>query len=144
MRKHHHLILLTFLTFVGGMFTHAKLYARPHTEAEAVTRTTAPRKTKRGDASWYSRRSPGIRKHTANMEIFDDNAMTAAMWGVPFHQRVRVTNLENGKSIVVRVNDRGPHKRYFRRGRIIDLSKKAFSEISGLKEGLIKVEIELL
>ena len=144
MRKTHHLILFTFLTFVGGMFTHAKLYARPLTEAEAITRNTSAQNTKAGMASWYSRRSPGIRKHTANNEIFDDNGMTCAMWGVPFNQRIRVTNTDNGKSVVVRVNDRGPHKRYFHRGRIVDLSKRAFSEISGLHEGLINVEVEFL
>jgi len=97
-----------------------------------------------GKASWYSKKSPGIRKHTANNEIFDDTALTAAMWGVPFGQFVRVTNPQNGKSIVVRINDRGPHKRYVKKGRIIDLTKTAFVQIADPKKGLVRIEIELL
>jgi len=98
----------------------------------------------RGKASWYSERDPGINRHTANNEIFDDSDLTCAMWGVPFNQEIRVTNLENGKSVTVRVNDRGPHKRFVKRGRIIDLTKKAFSEIAPLPRGLIEIEIEIL
>ena len=78
------------------------------------------------------------------MEIFDDTDMTCAMWDVPFHQKIRVTNLENGQSVVVRVNDRGPHKRLVREGRVIDLSKGAFRQISGLSQGLISVKIEFI
>ncbi|MCK5013892.1 MAG: septal ring lytic transglycosylase RlpA family lipoprotein, partial [Candidatus Omnitrophica bacterium] len=65
-------------------------------------------------------------------------------WEVPFNQMVKVTNLENGKSVVVRVNDRGPHKRYVARGRIIDLSKRAFARIASLERGLIRIKLELL
>lgn len=97
-----------------------------------------------GIASWYSRHSPGINKHTANNEIFDDTDLTAAMWDVPFHQKVRVTNLDNGKSVTVRINDRGPNQRFVRRGRIIDLTKKAFGNIAPLHEGLIHIELEFL
>ena len=49
-----------------------------------------------GRASWYSKTDPGIRRHTANMEVFDDTLLTAAMWDVPFNQKLRVTNLANG------------------------------------------------
>jgi len=97
-----------------------------------------------GRASWYSKTDPGINKHTANMEIFDDTDLTAAMWDVPFNQRIKVTNFENGKSVIVRVNDRGPHRRFVQRGRIIDLSKQAFSEIASLKKGLINIQLEFL
>jgi len=79
-----------------------------------------------------------------SMEVFDDSGLTAAMWDVPFNQRVKVTNLENGKSVIVRVNDRGPHRRFVREGRLIDLSKQAFSNIASLKRGLIDIELELL
>lgn len=102
------------------------------------------RYTLTGLASWYSENSPGIRKHTANNEIFDDEAMTCAMWGAPFDQRLKVTNLANGKSVVVRVNDRGPHPRFFQEGRIIDLTKAAFSQIAPTKNGLIRIRIEYL
>lgn len=109
------------------------VYLRP---VESIIRT--------GQASWYSEQSPGINMHTANNEIFDDNDLTAAMWEVPFNQRVKVTNLENGKSVVVRINDRGPHKRFVASGRIIDLTKRAFSTIASLDKGLIDIELELL
>ena len=102
------------------------------------------RQTRLGKASWYSRKSPGINRHTANREVFDDAALTCAMWNVHFNQKVRVTNKETGKSIIVRVNDRGPHQRLVNKGRIIDLTQRAFSELSPTKHGLISVEIELL
>jgi len=98
----------------------------------------------KGMASWYSKESPGIKKTTANNEIFDDSDMTCAMWGVPFHQMVRVTNLINGKSVVLRVNDRGPHFRFVQEGRIIDLTKQAFSKLSPTHNGIIPVVVEML
>ncbi|MCK5581763.1 MAG: septal ring lytic transglycosylase RlpA family protein [Candidatus Omnitrophica bacterium] len=97
-----------------------------------------------GQASWYSEQSPGINKRTANNEIFNDRDMTCALWDVPFNKKIKITNLDNGKSIVVRVNDRGPHKRYVKKGRIIDLTKNAFRKISALEKGLIDVQIEFL
>ncbi|MCM8824242.1 MAG: septal ring lytic transglycosylase RlpA family protein [Candidatus Omnitrophica bacterium] len=97
-----------------------------------------------GIASWYSRKDRGIRKTTANMEIFDDTKFTCAMWGVPFGSLVKVTNLKNGKSVVVRVNDRGPAGWLVRQGRVIDLTKEAFSHIASLKEGLVEVNITII
>jgi len=133
-------ILLTSIALAGIFFTQSKI----HANSVIPNYYEFQRSAHKGQASWYSERSPGINKRTANNEVFDDSGMTAAMWGVPFNQRVRVTNLENGKSIVVRVNDRGPHKRYARKGRIIDLSKSAFSRIASLKKGLININLELL
>ncbi len=101
-------------------------------------------KVRRGQASWYSRRSPGIRRRTANNERFNDQALTAAMWNVPFHTKVRVTNIENDKSVIVRINDRGPHYRYVRQGRVIDLTKAAFHKIASHQKGLIDVVVEVL
>ena len=97
-----------------------------------------------GRASWYSEQDPGINIHTANMEIFDDSGLTAAMWDVPFNQLIKITNLENGKPVIVRVNDRGPHRRFVRQGRLIDLSKGAFQSIAQLNKGLINIQLELL
>jgi len=144
--KNAKLHILVIMAFASGTLTHA-VYAK--NSAVIVMPPTLAEETEQqelitGHASWYSKKSPGIRKHTANMEIFDDTAMTCAMWGVPFNQQVRVTNLENGKSVVVRVNDRGPHKRYVHKGRVIDLSKAAFQSIAGLKQGLVKVQLQLL
>jgi len=103
-----------------------------------------PTDMRKGTASWYSQRDPGIRLHTANNEVFNDQAYTCAMWDVPFNQKLKVTNLDNGKSVVCRVNDRGPHRRFVRKGRVVDLTKKAFSKIADNKRGLINVEVELL
>jgi rare lipoprotein A len=63
---------------------------------------------------------------------------------VPFDTLVKVTNISNGRSIIVRVNDRGPAKRLYQQGRIIDLTRKAFSEIADLGEGLVRVQLEFL
>lgn len=118
------------------------------TSAFALTESLKPGvfnpRVRMGLASWYSRKSPGIKKHTASNEVFDDRAMTCAIWGVPFDQKVKVTNLENGRSVILRVNDRGPHTRYVRKGRIIDLTKTAFHQIADTKKGLIKVSVEFL
>ena len=135
-----HPIFATFLAVTTILFC-------PNTIDAGVTTPPFPQRTpavKIGQASWYSEKSPGINKHTANNEIFDDSQLTAAMWDVPFNQMIKVTNLENEKSVVVRVNDRGPHKRYVRAGRIIDLSKEAFSTIAPLKKGLISIRLEFL
>ncbi|UCC95261.1 MAG: septal ring lytic transglycosylase RlpA family protein [Candidatus Omnitrophota bacterium] len=101
-------------------------------------------KTLKGLASWYSKKDRGVLKTTANMELFDDEKLTCAMWNVPFGTVLQVTNSKNGKSIVVRVNDRGPARRLVRRGRIVDLTKEAFSRIADLKKGLVEVEITIL
>lgn len=91
-----------------------------------------------GTASWYG--GPDHGKPTANGEIFDENLMTAAHKTLPLPSVVRVTNLENGKSIVVRVNDRGP----FIGKRIIDVSRRG-AEILGFEgKGLAKVHVKLL
>lgn len=95
-----------------------------------------------GQASWYSRTDRGIKKTTANNEIFDDQAMTCAIWGVDFGTHLKVTNRENGKSVIVRVNDRGPHPRFVRQGRVIDLTKAAFMKIADKKQGLIPVRVQ--
>jgi rare lipoprotein A len=94
-----------------------------------------------GQASWYSRADPGINLTTANNEIFDDRDMTCAIWGVDFGTELKVINRENGRSVIVRVNDRGPHPRYVKQGRVIDLTKSAFQQIAPLNQGLVKVRI---
>lgn len=91
-----------------------------------------------GIASWYGPNFHG--KKTANGEIFDQNELTAAHRTLQMPSLVRVTNLDNGRSLIVRVNDRGPYKR----GRVIDLSKRA-AELLGYKNaGTAKVRIEVL
>jgi rare lipoprotein A len=92
----------------------------------------------RGVASWYG---PGYQgRTTANGEKFNMNAMTAAHKKLPFGTRVRVTNLANGKKVVVRINDRGP----FIKGRIIDLSREGARRLGFMKAGLAEVKLEIL
>lgn len=105
----------------------------------AVKKTVLPKVKKlKGTASWYSETDPFINKHTANGEVFDDTQMTCASWHYPFQTLLQVTNLQNGKTIVCRVNDRGPAKRL---NRVIDLSKAAFLKIADTRRGLVKVTV---
>ena len=91
-----------------------------------------------GIASWYGPKFHGRR--TANGEIFDMNLLTAAHPTLPMPVRARVTNLENGKSIIVRINDRGP----FAKDREIDLSRKA-AEVLGFRDkGTTRVRVQYL
>jgi rare lipoprotein A len=89
-------------------------------------------------ASYYGSKFHG--KKTACGEIFDMNEYTAAHPKLPFQTRVKVTNLSNNKSVVVRINDRGP----FTKKRIIDLSKAAGAKIGLIAAGTAKVKIEVL
>lgn len=130
------IVALTAIAIIVGIF--------PRFDSSKVSAAPSIRYTRIGKASWYSRQDPGINKHTANNEIFDDTDLTCAIWGVSFNRHIRVTNLENGKSVIVRVNDRGPHFRFVKSGRIIDLTKEAFSRLGTTKNGLINVEIEFL
>lgn len=91
-----------------------------------------------GIASWYGHPFHG--RLTANGEIYDMSKLTAAHKELPFNTRVRVTNLNNGKSVVVRINDRGP----FVEGRIIDLSKEAARMIGMVDTGISMVELSIL
>jgi len=89
-----------------------------------------------GVASWYGRRFHG--KSTASGEKYNMYAMTAAHPTLPIPSYVRVTSLENGRSVVVRVNDRGP----FLHGRIIDLSYAAAGKLGYADKGSARVKIE--
>ena len=91
-----------------------------------------------GIASWYGRRFHGGR--TANGEIFDMNALSAAHRTLPLPSVVRVTNLENGRSMVLRVNDRGP----FSRGRIIDVSRRAAQLLGFQRNGTARVRVQIM
>lgn len=89
-----------------------------------------------GEASWYGKRYHG--RTTANGERFDMNALTAAHKHLPFGTMVRVTNLNNKRSLVVRINDRGPYVR----GRIIDLSRRAAALLDFQIDGITKVRVQ--
>lgn len=95
----------------------------------------AEARTQVGRASWYA-----LTSMTANGERCNPGAMTAAHRTLPFGTRVKVTNLGNGKAVVVRINDRGP----FIGGRIIDLTKGAAGRIGMHKSGTAKVKVEVV
>lgn len=88
-----------------------------------------------GIASWYGPNFHG--QQTANGETYNMNELTAAHRTLPFNARVRVINQDNGQSVVVRINDRGPYAK----GRIIDLSRKAASEIGMISTGTAHVQL---
>ncbi len=101
----------------------------------AYCQTAGPQK---GVATYYSDKFQG--RKTANGERFCQTQLTAAHRTLPFNTWVKVTNLNNLRAVVVRVNDRGP----FRKGCIIDLSKRAAFEIGLLKHGNAKVLVEVV
>jgi rare lipoprotein A len=96
---------------------------------------TSGRLLERGLASWYG--EPFHGRRTANGEVYDMHAVSAAHKTLPFGTRVRVDNLDNGKSLVVRINDRGP----FIRGRIIDLSLGAARQLGMVEAGVVRVRL---
>jgi len=94
--------------------------------------------TQTGEASFYASKFEG--RKTASGEIFSNEKMTAAHKQLAFGTKVRVTNLENQKTVVVIINDRGP----FIKGRIIDVSQKAAKELEFLQQGTVRVKIEVI
>ena len=94
--------------------------------------------TESGKASYYAMKFQS--KKTASGEFYDRAKKTAAHKKLPFGTKVRVTNIENSKSVIVKINDRGP----FVKGRIVDLSSSAFSRIADLGAGVIEVKIEVI
>lgn len=91
-----------------------------------------------GQASYYGNEFHG--RKTANGERFDQGKLTAAHRTLPFGTRVKVTNTQNGKSVIVRVNDRGP----FVKGRVIDLSSSAFKSLASLNAGVVPVRLQVI
>lgn len=94
--------------------------------------------TKTSTASYYHDKFNG--KRTASGEIFDNDGLTAANKTLPFGTKVRITNMKTGRSVIVRVNDRGP----FNKNRAFDLSKAAFREIADMNTGIIPIEYEII
>jgi rare lipoprotein A len=92
----------------------------------------------RGNASWYGKKFHG--HTTSNGEIYDMYQMTAAHKSLPLPSFVRVTNLDNGRQVIVRVNDRGP----FHADRVIDLSYAAAYRLDMLQKGTARVEVEAI
>lgn len=101
-------------------------------------RSAEPRKVIHGEASWYG---PGFHgRKTASGAIFDQNKLTAAHKTLPLGTKARVTNLENGSTVEVEINDRGPYVGQ----RVIDLSHAAADALGFVESGITLVQIELL
>ena len=136
---------MKYISLIITVLLLLSLFPQKHNQSDTAFAFPSQNSTSQlGFASWYSQKSPGIRRHTANNEIFNDKNLTCAMWGVPFNTRVKVTNLKNGKSVELRVNDRGPHKRYVKSGRIVDLTEAAFLKLDAPRRGLIPVSVEVI
>ena len=121
-------VSLTLLLFLAGCASH-----RSYTPQEDL-----PGYSESGKASYYAMKFQS--RKTASGERFDNYAMTAAHKSLPFGTKVIVTNLKNGKTVTVRINDRGP----FVKGRIIDLSRAAFAKIENIDKGLAEVKIRVV
>jgi rare lipoprotein A len=91
-----------------------------------------------GLAAYYSNRLNGRR--TASGQVFDQNALTAAHPTLPYGTKVKVTNTKNNKSVVVRINDRGPTQP----DRVVDLSRAAAGKLGMLRAGLVPVKLEIV
>ncbi len=124
-------IVCTLLIIGAATCGSAPRFERDATSGPALSTST-------GVASWYG---PGFDgKQTVSGERFNQNHLTAAHKTLPFGTVVRVMNLQNGRSVEVRINDRGP----FIRGRVIDLSKAAAQEIGLIQQGIGRVELRVL
>ena len=109
---------------------------------QCATTSETPKRVYHGLASFYG---PGFHgQETASGEIFDQREMVAAHRSLPLGTVVRVTNLQNRRHVVLRVIDRGPYGRNYRRGTIIDVSKGAAKRLGFVREGLVSVRIEVL
>lgn len=115
------LTLLIALFFTSNVMAKTKVNHRTH-----------------GEASYYAEFHHG--KKTANGERFNMHAMTAAHRTLPLGSKIKVTNLSNGKEVVLRVNDRGPYAK----NRVLDVSKGAAKKLGMIKTGTAKIRIQVL
>jgi len=125
---------ITALIFAASLLTAPVVSAAPLPKGAIVTAIAKPHFV--GIASWYGSQHQG--RKMANGQKFDRGKLTAAYWDLPLGSVIRVTNLENGKSITVTVTDRGPN---FRLQRILDLSEAAAKELDYIKKGLTPVYV---
>jgi rare lipoprotein A len=124
-----------FCAMVTGCSVQAPM---PSRAAPPIAATVNPvRFSATGIASWYGAESN--RKRTASGESYNMNSLTAAHRSLPLNTVVRVTNLENGKTVLVRINDRGPYDA----GRLIDLSARAARNLDMKEAGTARVRLEV-
>ncbi len=113
---------------------------RSDTDTEARDRDERPVRVLHGKAVWYGGKWHG--RKTASGERFNKHAMTAAHRSLPLGSRIRVVNLDNDRSVVLRVNDRGPYGRD--RSRILDVSEGAARRLGFRDRGWVRVRVEVL
>lgn len=128
-------LALACLFFLSGCIPFVGL---PKRESRAVSPPGSTGKVQYGKASWYGDKEHG--NASASGEKFSRYSYTAAHKALPFGTVVRVTNLDNGRKVVVRINDRGPYVK----GRVIDLSYAAAKSVGLIRSGVAKVKIEVL
>lgn len=150
------IIFLCILSLIVWQSANADSCGWPADEQEILTAISKQSSTRHsatltGLATWYSRasaqreRTGGLRVLMANGKPLNDSAMTCAMNGKPFGQHYRVTNCANGKTVIVRHEDRGPGKKAESRGVIIDLTPRAFVALGGnLNDGKLTVKVEAI
>lgn len=119
-------------------FTFALVACGGAAKKEPKTGKRTSSRVQEGKASWYGGRHHG--GPTASGERFNKNAMTAAHKTLRMNTRVRVTNKRNGRTVEVRINDRGPYTK----GRIIDLSEAAAKKLDMIDAGVVPVRVEVL
>jgi rare lipoprotein A len=128
-------VALAVLTLVGCATPAAE---RERSTVSVMTARPSGGLVQEGKASWYGREQHG--KLTANGERFNMHALTAAHRTLRMNTQVRVTNLRNGRSVVVRINDRGPYGR----GRIIDVSQAAALQLDMIGSGVVPARVEVM
>ena len=127
-------MLLSILLLQGATLLIAQ------TGANRIRKANNPKvpRVQTGTASYYNSKFQG--RVTASGEKYDEHLMTAAHNRLPMHTRIRVTNLRNNRSVIVKVNDRLHH----RNKRLVDLSRAAAAKLGYLRRGLAKVKVEVL
>ena len=130
--------LPTLLSVISLVFLTPSLAT---TKTEEVKKGEAPRvtKTEHGKASWYEIKCNGG-THTASGIPLQNHAMTAAHKTLPMGTKVRVTNKSNGKSVILKITDRGPYIK----GRVIDVTKGAAKELDFINSGVVHCKVEVL
>jgi rare lipoprotein A len=123
---------------ISGCATGAAMPRASAGRREVADRPPAARRSDVGLASWYG--EPHHGQPTASGEIFDMAQLTAAHRTLPLGTRLRIVNLENGRTVGVRVNDRGPYVP----GRIIDLSRGAAAALGMVEQGIVPVKLEVV
>jgi rare lipoprotein A len=135
------LLLLLALAFVFAIATNVRAETGSAPDRNQARKTRVAR-VQTGYATFLSKSFHG--DESASGEIFDRRKLVAAHRTLPFGTRVRVTNLENGRSVDVRIIDRGPYGQNFREGTIIDLSRAAATRLDMVEDGQVRVKVRVL